>query len=63
MYIININNKMQQTQQNNKLIGSGKYRNNTYEDVYTNHKDYVNFLYSIKVTNPQLIAFVKFAKE
>ena len=54
---------MQQTQQNNKLIGSGKYRNNTYEDVYTNHKDYVNFLYSIKVTNPQLIAFVKFAKE
>ena len=54
---------MQQTEQTNKQIGTGKYRNNTYQDVYTNHYDYVKFLYSIKVSNPQLIAFVKFAKE
>ena len=50
-------------QQTNKLIGNGKYRNNTYQDVYTNHYDYVKFLYSIRVSNPQLIEFVKFAKE
>jgi len=54
---------MQQTEQTNKQIGTGKYRNNTYQDVYTNHYDYVKFLYSIKVTNIHLIAFVKFAKE
>jgi hypothetical protein len=54
---------MQQTQQTNNQIGSGKYRYNTYQDVYDNHYDYVKFLYSIKVANPQLIAFVKFAKE
>lgn len=53
----------QQTQQTNKQIGSGKYRYNTYQDVYTNHYDYVKFLYSIKVSNQQLIEFVKFAKE
>ena len=53
----------QQTQQTNKQIESGKYRYNTYQDVYTNHYDYVKFLYSIKVSNQQLIEFVKFAKE
>lgn len=52
-----------QTNQANKLIGSGKYRNNTYQDVYENNYDYVKFLYSIKVSNPQLIAFVEYAKE
>ena len=52
-----------QTTNQNKLIGSGKYRNNTYQDVYENHYDYVKFLYSIKVSNPDLIAFVEYAKE
>ena len=50
-----------QTKQTTKL-GSGKYRNTTYQDVYENHYDYVKFLYSIKVSNMELIAFVEFAK-